>query len=72
MTKNMGLADRIIRIVLALVVAGLYFAGRIGGTLAVVLLVVAAVFVVTSWVGSCPGYLPFGISTRGRSGGGKT
>jgi K+-transporting ATPase A subunit len=72
MTKNMGIADRVIRIVLALVVAGLYFTGRISGTLAIVLLVVGAVFLVTSLVGSCPGYLPFGLSTRGRAAGGKS
>ncbi len=65
MAKNMGSADRVIRVVLALVVAGLYFTGRISGTLAIVLLVIAGVFVVTSFVGWCPAYLPFGISTRG-------
>jgi K+-transporting ATPase A subunit len=69
-TKNMGIADRVIRIVLALVVVGLFFSGRIGGTIAIVLLVIAGLFLVTSLVGRCPGYLPFGISTRGRSAGG--
>jgi hypothetical protein len=69
MTKNMGTADRVIRISLAVVVAVLYFTGKIGGTLAVVLGIIAVVFVVTSFVGWCPAYLPFGLSTRKGSGG---
>jgi len=68
MTKNMGNADRIIRTVLAAVVGVLYFTGRISGTLAIVLLAFAVVFLVTSAMGSCPGYLPFGFSTRGKQG----
>jgi hypothetical protein len=66
MTKNMGTADRAIRIVAALVIAGLYFTHRISGTLAIVLMVFAVVFIVTSFISWCPGYLPFGISTRGK------
>lgn len=63
MTKNMGTADRVIRTILALAVAGLYFTGRIGGTLALVLGVFALVFLATSAVGWCPAYLPFGWKT---------
>jgi hypothetical protein len=63
MKTNMGTADRIIRSLLALAVVGLYATGAIGGTLAIVLGVVAAVFLLTSLVGMCPAYLPFGIST---------
>jgi DUF2892 family protein len=66
MTKNMGTVDRVIRIVVALVIAGLYFTGRISGILGIVLLVFAVVFVITSFVARCPAYLPLGISTRGR------
>jgi len=69
MTKNMGNADRIIRTALAIVVGGLYFTGRISGTVAMVLLGIALVFLVTSAVGSCPGYILFGFSTRGKQGG---
>ena len=69
MTKNMGNADRIIRTVLAVVVGVLYFTGRISGTVAIVLLAFAVIFLVTSAVGWCPGYLPFGFSTRGKQGG---
>jgi Inner membrane protein YgaP-like, transmembrane domain len=68
MTKNMGSADRILRILLAVVVGGLYFTGRISGTVAIVLMVFAVAFLVTSAVGWCPGYLPFGFSTRGKQG----
>ena len=64
MTKNMGTADRGIRILIALVIAALYFTGRISGTVAIVLGIVAIAFFVTSLVGWCPSYLPFGLSTR--------
>jgi K+-transporting ATPase A subunit len=64
MMKNMGSADRVIRILIALAVAVLYFTGKISGTLAIVLGVFAIVFVVTSLAGRCPAYLPFVLSTR--------
>jgi uncharacterized membrane protein YtjA (UPF0391 family) len=64
MKKNMGTADRLIRFVIALVIGALYFTGRIGGTLGIVLMAVAVIFLVTSLLGFCPAYLPFGFSTR--------
>lgn len=64
MTKNMGTADRTIRTLLALTIGVLYLTGRISGTLAIVLGLVALLFLVTSLVGWCPAYLPFGLSTR--------
>lgn len=67
MKKNMGSADRAIRIFLAVVVAVLYFTGQISGVAAAVLGGFAVIFVVTSLVGSCPAYGPLGISTRGSS-----
>ena len=66
MTRNMGTIDRTIRLLVVVAIAVLYFTGRIGGTLATVLGVIAVVFLVTSLIGWCPGYLPFGISTRGK------
>ena len=51
MTPNMGTVDRTIRILVAIGIAVLYFTGRIGGTLAIVLGVMAVVFVVTSFIG---------------------
>lgn len=66
MKKNMGMADRIIRLVVAAVVATLYFMNVISGVLGIVLLVLAGVFVLTSFISFCPLYLPFGISTMGK------
>lgn len=63
MKKNMGTTDKAVRIILAIVVAILYYTGTISGTLGMVLLVLAAVFLLTSLVSFCPLYVPFGIST---------
>jgi fatty acid desaturase len=63
MKKNMGSADRIIRFIIAAVIAVLYYTGAISGTLGLVLLVLAGVFVLTSLVSFCPLYAPFGINT---------
>jgi hypothetical protein len=68
MPPNMGTADRVVRVLVAVAIAMLYFTGRIGGGLAAVLGVVAVVFVLTSLVGRCPAYLPFGFSTCKRPG----
>ncbi len=67
MKKNMGLTDRIIRLIVAVVIIVLHQAGVITGTLAIVLLILAAVFVITSVISFCPLYLPFGISTNKKS-----
>ncbi|HZH42338.1 MAG TPA: DUF2892 domain-containing protein [Gemmatimonadales bacterium] len=64
MTKNMGTVDRTIRILVALAIAVLYFTHKISGTLAIVLEIVAIAFIVTSLIGWCPSYVPFGLSTR--------
>jgi len=60
----MGTADKVLRILVAIVIAALYFANLISGTLALVLLILAVVFIFTSFIGTCPLYMPFGISTR--------
>jgi hypothetical protein len=64
MKKNMGNADRIIRVLVAVVVAALYFTNQISGTLAAILGFFAVVFVLTSVMGFCPLYLPFKLSTK--------
>ena len=64
MKKNMGTIDKVVRILVAILISGLYFANMISGTLAIVLLIVAGVFILTSFMSFCPLYLPFGISTR--------
>lgn len=64
MKQNMGTIDKVVRILAALVIGGLYFANQISGTTAIVLLVVAGIFILTSFISFCPLYFPFGISTR--------
>jgi len=59
----MGSVDRIIRILIAAVIAVLYFTNVIGGTIGIILPIVGGVFLLTSFVSSCPLYMPFGIST---------
>lgn len=63
MKKNMGSADRIIRLIISAILVVLYFNGIVTGTLGIVLLVLAGVFTLTSIIGVCPLYLPFGIKT---------
>ncbi len=66
MKKNMGLVDKIIRFIVAALLAVLYFTNIITGTLGLVLLILAVVFLLTSFISFCPLYLPFGISTCSR------
>jgi hypothetical protein len=63
MKKNVGSADKVVRILAAVLIAVLYFTNQISGTVAIVLLVVAVIFIVTSFMSFCPLYYPFGIST---------
>ncbi|MGB5189846.1 YgaP family membrane protein [Robiginitalea sp.] len=63
MKKNMGNTDRIVRFIIAAVIGVLYYTGTISGTLGIVLLVLAGVFVLTSFISFCPLYAPFGLST---------
>jgi len=63
MEKNMGTIDRVIRASIAVLIAILYFTGKISGTVAVILGIVAVAFLLTSFIGWCPIYKPFGIST---------
>jgi hypothetical protein len=63
MKQNMGLIDRVLRIIAAIAVIVLYFANYVNGTTAIILLVLAGVFVVTGFIGYCPLYSIFGINT---------
>lgn len=63
MKKNMGIADRVIRILLALVAVILYLMNITTGTLGIILLVFAGIFLLTSFVSFCPLYTIFGFST---------
>jgi len=64
MKKNMGLVDRIIRTILAVVVIVLFATKQITGVAAIILGILAIIFLLTSAVGLCPLYLPFKISTK--------
>ncbi|MDR3693532.1 DUF2892 domain-containing protein [Mucilaginibacter sp.] len=64
MKKNMGSADRILRILVAVAIIAVYFTTTwLSGTLAIILLVLSGIFILTSFISFCPLYLPFGIST---------
>ncbi len=63
MKQNMGNADRIIRVLIAAVIAALYFTNTVTGTLGYVLLAVGGIFLLTSFIGSCLLYTVFGMST---------
>jgi hypothetical protein len=63
MKKNMGSADRIVRLIVAAIFAVLYFTNTVSGTLGIILLVLGGVFVLTSLISFCPLYAPFGFST---------
>ncbi|GEO21276.1 membrane protein [Cyclobacterium qasimii] len=63
MTKNMGSADKIVRTIIAIVALYLYFSGTVTGTVGIVLIVLAVVFLLTSLVSFCPLYTLFGMKT---------
>ena len=63
MKANMGSADRIIRILIAVVIAALYFTNVITGTLGTILLIVGVIFLLTGLISYCPIYAPFNFST---------
>ena len=64
MIKNMGTVDRLVRTVLALIVVALYFTGQISGVTAIILGIIAAIFLLTSAIAFCPLYVPLKLSTR--------
>ena len=63
MKKNMGNTDRVLRTIIALIAGLLYFSGTVTGTIGIIMLVFAGIFLLTSLVSFCPLYLPFGINT---------
>jgi len=62
--KNMGTADRIIRELIAIILTFLYFTNVLTGTWGIVLVIISVIFVLTSIIGFCPLYFPFGIRTK--------
>ena len=63
MKKNMGATDKGIRVTIAIVIALLYFFNIVEGILAYILMALAIIFLLTSFISFCPLYAPFGIST---------
>ncbi|WP_350289228.1 DUF2892 domain-containing protein [uncultured Croceitalea sp.] len=63
MKKNMGNTDRMIRIIAALAVIGLYYFNVLEGTIAYVLLALSGIFALTSFISFCPLYSIFGLNT---------
>ncbi len=67
MKANVGMADKVVRILAAVAIGILYFTNVITGTTAIVLLVVAIILVLTSLISFCPLYYLLGIKTRKKS-----
>ena len=64
MKKNMGTVDRLVRILIAAVIIALFLTDVISATLAIVLLIFSVIFILTSFIGFCPLYMPLGIKTN--------
>ncbi len=64
MKKNVGTTDKVVRILMAVVIAVLYFTNVISGTLAIILLIIAGILIATSFLSLCPIYLALGLSSR--------
>ena len=64
MKKNLGMLDRVLRFVVAIIIGYLFFTNQIAGGIGIVLLIIAGVFLVTSLISSCPLYMLLGLSTR--------
>jgi len=63
MKQNIGSADRVIRVLIAIIIGVLYFMGQITGIAAIILGALAVIFILTSIFGFCPLYFPFKLST---------
>jgi hypothetical protein len=68
MKTNMGSTDKMVRIIVAIIIAILFFTNVISGTPGIILLILAGVFILTSLISFCPLYFPFGISTKKKQG----
>lgn len=64
---NMGMLDRVLRFLIAVIITILYFTNIINGITAMILLVLAVVFMLTSLVSFCPLYLPFNLNTKNKN-----
>ncbi len=66
MKTNVGLTNKIIRVLVAVLIASLYFMGKIDGTLSIILLIIATIFIATSFTSFCPIYSIFGLSSKNK------
>lgn len=66
MKKNLGSTDKAVRLILAITLAVLFFTGVVSGTLGVVALIAAGIFLVTPLINFCPLYAALGISTKAK------
>jgi hypothetical protein len=71
MKLNMGTIDRVIRFIIAIIIGALYLTGVLSGTVALILETIAVIFLLTSFIGWCPVYALFGLSTRKKEEGSK-
>lgn len=67
MKSNMSTTDRVIRMLVVIVIAILYFTNQISGIAAIILGIIAVAFLLTSLIGWCPSYQPLGLSTKKES-----
>jgi len=63
MKQNMGIIDRVARVIIAIIIANLFITKLLTGIVGIIALILAAIFILTSVVSFCPLYLPFGFST---------
>lgn len=70
MKMNMGVIDRVVRLIVVVIIAAAYYAKMLSGVWAIVLGIVAVAFLVTGLIGWCPLYVPLGLSTKKGGGGG--
>lgn len=63
MDKNVGKIDKLVRVLVALLLVGLYFSGILSGVLGYILLAVAGVMILTGLVNFCPLYSLLGVNT---------
>ena len=64
MKQNIGSTDRVIRLLLAIVMTGLFLGKLVTGTIGIILIILSAVFLITGMVKFCPIYFPFKINTN--------
>ena len=64
MITNIGKMDKLLRLIAVITIAILYSTKVVTGTLGTVLMVLAGILLLTSFVRFCPLYLPFGIRTN--------